>query len=142
MVKNPPVNAGDLRDAGRIPGSGRSPGGGHVNPLQYFCLENPMNRGAWWDTVRRVAKTGTRLKRPSTQARWNARGWFHSQAPWVRGGLSGPAPLPGPPLPRPSAPPRPPALKTLCFRLVLSPTRSPTTAGAVTWTAPGCVCRS
>ena len=45
VVKNLPVNAGDLRDAGLIPGSGRSPGGGHGNPLQYFCLENLMDRG-------------------------------------------------------------------------------------------------
>ena len=48
MVKNPPTNEGDLRDKGLIPGSGRSPGGGHDNPLQYSCLENPMDRGAWW----------------------------------------------------------------------------------------------
>ena len=47
VVKNPPANAEDIRDAGSIPGSGRSPGGGHGNPLQYSCLENPMDRGAW-----------------------------------------------------------------------------------------------
>ena len=46
VVKNPPVNAGDLRDAGSILGSGRSPGGGNGNPLQYSCLKNPMDRGA------------------------------------------------------------------------------------------------
>ena len=46
VVKNPPVNAGDARDAGSIPGLGRSPGGGHGNPLQYSCLENPMDREA------------------------------------------------------------------------------------------------
>ena len=45
MVKNLSVNAGDLKDAGSIPGSGRSLGGGHGNPLQYSCLENPMHRG-------------------------------------------------------------------------------------------------
>ena len=45
-VKNPPVNAGDIRDTGSVPGSGRSPGGRHGNPLQYSCLENPMDRGA------------------------------------------------------------------------------------------------
>ena len=45
VVKNPPANAGDVRDAGLIPGSGRSPGGGHGNPLQYSCLENSMDRG-------------------------------------------------------------------------------------------------
>ena len=47
MVKNPPANAGDIRDAGLIPGLGRSPGGGHGNSLQYSCLENPTDRGAW-----------------------------------------------------------------------------------------------
>ena len=47
VVKNPPVNAGDIRDAGSIPGSGRSPRGGHSNPLQYSCLENLMDRGTW-----------------------------------------------------------------------------------------------
>ena len=51
MVKNPPTDAGDVRHSGSIPVSGRSPGGGHGNPLQYPCLENPMNRGAWWATV-------------------------------------------------------------------------------------------
>ena len=51
MVKSLPANAGDLGDAGSIPGSGRSPGGEHDSPLQYSCLENPMDRGAWWATV-------------------------------------------------------------------------------------------
>ena len=51
MVKNPPANAGDVRDTGSIPGLGRSLGGGHSNPLQYSCLENPMDRGAWQATV-------------------------------------------------------------------------------------------
>ena len=46
VVKNPPANAGDVRDVGSIPGSGRSLGGGNGNPLQYFCMENPMDRGA------------------------------------------------------------------------------------------------
>ena len=50
VVKDPPANAGDVRGAGLIPGSGRTPGGGHGNPLQYSCLENPMDRGAWWST--------------------------------------------------------------------------------------------
>ena len=53
VVKNPPANAGDVRDMGSIPGSGRSPGGGHGNPLQYSCLENPMARAAWWAIVHR-----------------------------------------------------------------------------------------
>ena len=50
MVKNPPANAGDIRAVGSIPGSGRSPGGGHGYPLQYSCLEDLMERGAWWAT--------------------------------------------------------------------------------------------
>ena len=49
-VKNLPANAGDAGDMGSFPGSGRSPGGGHGNPLQYSCLENPMDR-AWWATI-------------------------------------------------------------------------------------------
>ena len=56
VVNNQPVNAGDLRDSASIPGSGRSPGGGHGNPLQYSCLENPMDRGVWWATVHRIAE--------------------------------------------------------------------------------------
>ena len=56
MVKNLPANAGEGRDMGSIPGSGRSPGGGHVTPLQYSCLENPMDRGAWRATVHGVAQ--------------------------------------------------------------------------------------
>ena len=59
LAKNPSANAGDLRDVGLIPGTGRSPGGGHGNPLQYFCLENPMDIGAWWATGHRVAKSQT-----------------------------------------------------------------------------------
>ena len=61
VVKNLPANAGDISDAGSIPGSGRSPGGGHGNPLQYSCLENPMDRGTWQATVHGVAKSQTRL---------------------------------------------------------------------------------
>ena len=51
VVKNPPANAGDIRDADPFPGLGRSPGRGHGNPLQYSCLGNPMDRGVWWTTV-------------------------------------------------------------------------------------------
>ena len=58
-VKNPHANAGDVRDAGLIPGSGKSPGGGPDNPLHYCCLENPMDRGAWRATVHRVAQSWT-----------------------------------------------------------------------------------
>ena len=57
MIKNLPANAGDMRDVGLIPGSGRCPGGGHGNSLQYSCLENPVDRGAWQTTVLRVAKS-------------------------------------------------------------------------------------
>ena len=59
VVKNPPDNTGDIRDAGSIPGSGRSPGGGHGNPLQYSCLENSMDTAALQGTVHGVAKSQT-----------------------------------------------------------------------------------
>ena len=59
MVKNPPANAGHIRNMGLIPGTGRSPRGGHGNPLQYSSLEDPMGRGAWWATVQRVAESDT-----------------------------------------------------------------------------------
>ena len=59
MVKNMPANAGDVRDVGSISGLGRCPGGGHGNPLQYSCLENPTDRETWWATVHRVAKSRT-----------------------------------------------------------------------------------
>ena len=62
VVKNITANAGDLRNVGLIPGSGISPGGGHGNPLQYSCLENPVDRGAWQAMVHGVAKSRTRLK--------------------------------------------------------------------------------
>ena len=61
VVKNSPANSGDLGDTGLIPGSARTPGGGHGNPLQYSCLENPMDRGAWWAPVRGVPKSWTQL---------------------------------------------------------------------------------
>ena len=67
VVKNPPANAGDVRDVGSIPGLGRSPREGHGNPLQY-CLENPMDRGSWQATVHGVAQSWTRLKQLSMQA--------------------------------------------------------------------------
>ena len=56
MIKNPLASAGDIRDSDSIPGSGRSPGEGHGNPLQYPCLENPMDRGAQRASLQRVAE--------------------------------------------------------------------------------------
>ena len=61
MVKNLPANAGDIRDVGSIPGLGRYPGGGNGNPLQYCCLKNLMDRGAWRATVHGVTKSWTGL---------------------------------------------------------------------------------
>ena len=66
VVKDPPANEGDTRDAGSIPGMERSPGGGLGNPLQYSCLENHVNRGVWRATVQRVTKSQTRLKQLNT----------------------------------------------------------------------------
>ena len=60
-VKNPPANTGDVRDMGLIPGSGRSHGGEHANPLQYSCLENPMDTGAWRATVHGVKESRAQL---------------------------------------------------------------------------------
>ena len=71
VVKNLPANAGDVRDASSIPGSGRSPGAGHGNPLQYSCLENSVDRGAWWAIVHGVEKSHTQLKQ------LNPQGSFH-----------------------------------------------------------------
>ena len=59
MVKNPSVNAGDIRVMGSVPGLGRSPGGGQGNRLQYSCLENLRDKGAWWATVHRVTESDT-----------------------------------------------------------------------------------
>ena len=61
VVKNPPANAGDARDAGSIPGLGRSSRVGNGNSLQYSCLENPMDGGAWWAAVHGAAESQTRL---------------------------------------------------------------------------------
>ena len=80
MVKNPAANAEDIRDVGLIPESGRSPGGGHDNPLRYSCLENTMDRGAWWTTIHRVTKSQTRLKQLSMHACFPSELWdqfFH-----------------------------------------------------------------
>jgi len=59
VLKNPPASTGAIGDSGSIPGSGRSPGKGNGNPLQYSCLGNPMDRGAWWATVHGVSKSPT-----------------------------------------------------------------------------------
>ena len=67
MVKNPPANAGNIREVASILGWGRSPGGGHGNALQYSCLENAMDRGACRATVDNVAKSWTQLKCLSMQ---------------------------------------------------------------------------
>jgi len=61
MVKDPPANAGDIRDVGSMPGLGKSPGEGNGYPLQYSCLENPMDRRAWQATVYGIRKSRTRL---------------------------------------------------------------------------------
>ena len=73
VVKNPPANAEDVRDLGGFdPWVEKIPGVGHGNPLQYSCLENPMDRGAWRATVHRVTNSRTRLKRLNTHA-WRNR---------------------------------------------------------------------
>ena len=61
MVKNPPANSGNTRDTGSTPGSGRSPGVGNGNSLQYSCLENSMDRGAWQTIVHGIKKSPTQL---------------------------------------------------------------------------------
>ena len=78
MVKNPPANAGDVRDLSLIPGSGRCPGGGNGNSLQYSCLWNSTNRGTWWATVHGVAKSLTWLSMHAEQIKQSRRctqGW-------------------------------------------------------------------
>ena len=77
--KEPIANAGEWRDLGLIPGWGRSPGGGHGNPLQYSCLENPIDRGAWQGTVHGVAKSDT-PEWPNTHARRGG-AWPEDQSP-------------------------------------------------------------
>ena len=67
VVKNLPVNSGDIKDVGSVLGSGRSSGAGHSNPLQFSCLKNPIDRGAWWATVHGITKSWTRLKKLSMQ---------------------------------------------------------------------------
>ena len=69
MVKKLPAKAGDRRDTGLISESGRPPEGGHGNSLQYSCLENPIDRGAWWVTVHRITKSWTQLNQLSMHAK-------------------------------------------------------------------------
>ena len=68
VVKNLPANAEDIRDTGSIPGLGRSSGAGHCNPLQYSCLGNPIDRGAWWAMVHGIEKSQTQVNRLSRAA--------------------------------------------------------------------------
>ena len=74
--KEPPCHAGGIRDVALIPGSGRSPGGGHHNPLQYSCLENPMDRGAWWATVHGIAKSWTWLSIHTRRTKGEIMNWI------------------------------------------------------------------
>ena len=78
MVKNSPVNAGDLADLGLIPGSGKIPGGGHGHPLQCSSLENPMERGAWRATVHVVPKSQAQLKQLSMHVRLHTHARAHT----------------------------------------------------------------
>ena len=73
VVKSPSANAGDSRNVGSIPGSGRSPGGGNVHPLQYSCLENPMDRRAWQATIHGVTKSQTQLSKHNHDLRHSER---------------------------------------------------------------------
>ena len=79
MVKNPSANAGE---SGSIPGSGRSSGGGDGSPLQYSCLENPMDRGAWWAIVHETAKE------LDTTERLNNKQLYKAACPWTPKQLS------------------------------------------------------
>ena len=101
MVKNPPANAGDTRDAGLIPGSGRSPGGGNGNPLQYSCLGNPMDRGACglqsmaeqrvrpdWETADTNTQVYKHFLRMPTQCQVAVQSFRNSRMNKARGWLS------------------------------------------------------
>ena len=81
VIQNLPANSGDMRDPGSIPGPGRSPGWGHSNPLQYSCLENPMDRGAWQAIVHGVAKSWTRLS-DWTELNWYICNWITLLYTW------------------------------------------------------------
>ena len=95
--KEPASNAGDIRDVSSIPGLGRSPGGGHGNPLQCSCLENPRDRGAWWAAISGVTQSQTQLKRLQQQQQqqqqqsssWETLGWMkHKLESRLRGEIS------------------------------------------------------
>ena len=73
MIKKPPANAGAIRDVGSIPGSGEIPGEGNGNPLQYYCLENLMDRGAWWAMVHRVTWSQTQLSNLAHRVKYKGR---------------------------------------------------------------------
>ena len=78
VVRNPPASAGDVRDTGSIPGLGRFPAGGHGNPLQCSCLENPMDRGGCWAAVHTVSKSWPWLKRLNMHIKGRRRGMMIS----------------------------------------------------------------
>ena len=86
VLKNPPANAGDVRNSGLIPGSERPPGEGHSNPLQYSCLENPMDRRAWPYTVHGITESWTQLNRLSTHA--HTAKTDHLESKWIHNLLS------------------------------------------------------
>ena len=75
QCKESTCSAGDAGDTSLIPGSGRCPGEGHGNPLQYSCLVNPMDRGAWWATLHGVAGSRTRLKQLNTHTQTRGKPW-------------------------------------------------------------------
>ena len=105
VVKNPPANAGDIREVGSIPGLGRSPGAGYGDPLQYSCLENPKDRGARRATVHRVEKSQTGLKRLSSRRHTSDQACTHVlELNQTTGSCSGPpAQLSAAPAPKHSA---------------------------------------
>ena len=78
MVKNPPANVGDIKDVGSIPGSEISPGEGNCNPLQCSCLENSMDKGAWWAIVHRVAKGKHDWVTNTHRRWWKIKQWSHN----------------------------------------------------------------
>ena len=90
MVKNLPASAGDIIDVGSIPEMGRSPEKKMANPLQYSCLEDPMDRGAWWATVHGVTKSHaeSQLNRLSMHARWGLRLQSTASQPGVKASSS------------------------------------------------------